>query len=220
MKKQKPGVATQKRLDIAGIRDDMVILQDGTVRGVLAVTSINFALKSEEEQEAIISAYVGFLNTLESPIQIVIQSRKLNIDDYITRLAEAEKQQQNELLKTQIADYRAFVAGLVSIGKIMSKRFFVVVPYDPLTNKRKGFFARFKELFSPASAIHLKEERIAERKQALDARVEQTAGGLRSIGLDPVRLDSQALIELYYDAYNPGAADTQKLSDVSAVRVS
>lgn len=218
IKKQKPGVATQKRLEIAEIRDGMVVLRDGTVRGVIAVSSINFALKSEEEQEAIISAYVGFLNTLEYPLQIVIQSRRLNIDDYLARLKQSELQQSNELLKTQIADYRSFVASLISLGQIMSKRFFVVVPYDPLTNKRKGFFSRFKELFSPAVVIRLKEERFAERKKSLDARLAQAMSGLGSIGLDARPLDTQSLIELYYEAYNPDIRETQKLTDVASVR--
>lgn len=218
MKKQKLGVATQKRLEIAEIRDGMVVLRDGTVRGVIAVSSINFALKSEEEQEAIISAYVGFLNTLEYPLQIVIQSRKLNIDDYLARLKQSELQQSNELLKTQIADYRSFVASLITLGQIMAKRFFVVVPYDPLTNKRKGFFSRFKELFSPAVVIRLKEERFAERKKSLDARLGQAMSGLASIGLDARPLDTQSLIELYYEAYNPDIRETQKLTDVASVR--
>lgn len=218
-KKKKVGVATQKRLEIAEIRDDVVILKDGTARAVLTVSSINFALKSEEEQEAIIAAYVGFLNTLEFPLQIVIQSRRLNIEDYLARLDEAGKAQTNELLKTQITDYRAFVANLITLGEIMSKRFFVVIPYDPLTNKRKGFFSRFKEVFTPATAVRLKEERFAERRAALTARADSVIAGLSSIGLDPRLLDTQALIELYYDAYNPDVAEAEKLGDVNVVRV-
>jgi len=113
----KPGPATQRFLDIAEIREDTVILKDGTLRAVLLVSSINFALKGEEEQEAIIAGYVGFLNALEFPLQIVIHSRKLNIEDYLIRLVEAEKTQTNELLKAQIADYRSFVGELITLGR-------------------------------------------------------------------------------------------------------
>ena len=101
--KGKPGPSTVRFLDIAEIRDDTVVLRDGTLRAVLLVSSINFALKSEDEQEAIIAAYVSFLNMLEHPIEIVIQSRKLNIDGYMAELAQKEREQSNELLRANMA---------------------------------------------------------------------------------------------------------------------
>ena len=126
----KPGVPAQKYLDIAEIRDDLVILKDGTLRSVLLVSSINFALKSVDEQNAIVQAYMQFLNGLEFPIQVVIQSRRMNIDTYVRTLDENEKNQTNDLLKRQIHDYREFVKQLVKMGDIMQKRFYVVVPYS------------------------------------------------------------------------------------------
>src|SRR3989338_9251921 len=120
--------ATQTYLPIAEIKDGTVLLKDGTLRAVLMVSSINFALKSEDEQNALISAYVGFLNSIDFPIQIVVQSRKLQIGPYLEKLGEIERAQTNELLKVQIADYRAFVTELIEIGQIMTKRYYVVVP--------------------------------------------------------------------------------------------
>lgn len=215
--KPKPGPSTQAHLDIAEIRDDMVILKDGTVRGVLLISSINFALKSSDEQEAIIQAYMTFLNGLEYPIQIVIQSRKMNIDAYMTRLAEQQKKTTNDLLRAQIVDYRNFVSELVDIGQIMQKRFYVVVPYDPLTNKRKNFFARLSEALSPTAAAKLNQKQIADRIEQLSRRTELISGELGSMGLSSVRLDTQALIQLYYEVYNPDLFDTERMTDVNQI---
>ncbi len=211
--------ATQTYLPIAEIKDGTVLLKDGTLRAVLLVSSINFALKSEDEQNALISSYVGFLNSLDFPIQIVMQSRKLQIQPYLDNLYKIEKELPNELLKIQIADYRAFVAELVEIGQIMTKRFYVVVPYDPLSNKKKGFVSRFKEVIKPALTIRVKEERFRERKKDLDTRVRQVNGGLESMGLQVAELDTQSLIELYYTSYNPDIAFSQELQNIEELRV-
>ncbi len=219
MSKSKPGPATQRYLDIAEIRDDMVLLKDGTVRGVLLASSINFALKSHDEQQAIIQAYMQFLNGLEHPIQIVIQSRKMNIDLYISELQEQWKKQANDLLKTQIQEYIAFVRELVNMGDIMNKRFFIVIPYDPITNRKKGFYSRVLEAFSPAKFFKLKKSQFEERRQELDQRVENIEGGLNSMGITSVRLDTQGLIEMYYGAYNPDQAEVQKLEDINKQRI-
>lgn len=217
-KKQKPP-STQQYLDIAEIKEDVVVLKNGTMRAVLLASSVNFALKSEEEQEAIISSYVSFLNALDYPVQIVVQSRRLNVEDYLERLNQAHKEQTNDLLKAQIADYRQFVGELISLGQIMSKRFYVVVPYDPLTNSRRGFFAQLREAISPALAIRLKEERFQERRKELFGRVDHVVSNLGSMSVTAVPLDTQSLIELYYTAYNPDVAETEKLTDVAQLRV-
>jgi len=211
--------ATQTYLPIAEIKDGTVILKDGTLRSVLLVSSINFALKSEDEQNALISSYVGFLNSLDFPLQVVMQSRKLQIQPYLDNLYKIEKELPNELLRVQIADYRAFVKELVEIGQIMTKRFYVVVPYDPLSNKKKGFFARFKEVMKPAITIRVKEERFQARKKDLESRVRQVNGGLESMGLQVVALDTQSLIELYYTSYNPDIAFAQELQNVEEIRI-
>ncbi|MBU0646554.1 TraC family protein [Patescibacteria group bacterium] len=218
MAKSKPGPATQRYLDIAEIRDDLVIMKDGTVRGVLMVSSINFALKSVDEQEATIQAYMSFLNSLEYPIQIVIQSRKMNIDAYLESLNEQYKKSVNDLLRAQILDYRNFVQELVSLGEIMQKRFYVVVPYDPISNKKKNFFSRLSEAISPVAAAKLSNKQMKDRLDQLGRRLEMTAGQLESMGLQVARLDTQSLIELYYTAYNPDLFEDQKLDDISKIR--
>ncbi|MEK7620303.1 MAG: hypothetical protein AAB413_03640 [Patescibacteria group bacterium] len=216
--KPKPGPSTERYLDIAEIRDDMVLLNDGTVRAVLLVSSINFALKSADEQEAIIQAYMTFLNSLEYPIQIVIQSRRMNIDAYMNRLIERERTVENDLLRAQIGDYRAFVMELVELGQIMQKMFYLVVPYDPLTNKKKNFWTRFTEALSPAAAARLNKKQLADRVEQLSRRTELAQGQLNSMGLSSARLDTQGLIELYYNVYNPNVFDAEKLADINQVQ--
>ncbi len=215
----KSGVSAQRFLDIAEIREGVVVLRDGTMRSVLLTSSINFALKSEEEQEALISAYVGFLNTLDYPLQIVIQSRKLNIDAYLTRLKEEEKKQSNELLKLQMVDYRNFINELVEMGEIMSKRFFVVVPWYPWGGKTKGFFAKLRDVFKPLIGLKFKEEEFKKQRAALMQRTDLVISGLQSMGLAVVTLDTQGLIELFYECYNPELRESQKVVEVEKINV-
>ncbi len=218
-RKSKKRPSTQAHLPIAEIKDGVVILKDGTLRTVILVSSLNFALKSEDEQNAIISAYVGFLNSLDFPIQILVQSRKLQIKPYLEKLITMEREQTNELLRVQTADYRAFVNELVEIGQIMTKRYYVVIPYDPLNNRRKSFWARFKEALKPGITIRLREERFRSRKEEMDTRVRHISGGLSGMGLTVVPLDTQALIELYYSTYNPDSAFSENLTTVSDLQI-
>lgn len=212
--------STQKYLDISEIRDNTIILRDSSLRAVLLVSSINFALKSEEEQKATIQSYVQFLNYLKYPLQIVIQSRKLNIDRYLNQIAEKEKKQTNELLKMQTMEYRQFVKELLELGEIMSKRFYVIVPYSPGTDKKKSFLDRLSGIFSPLISIRLKEEKFQRLKMELDKRVETVISGLIEMGLNAIILDTQALVELYYNTYNPEVAQVQKLKDITELQVS
>ncbi len=215
----KPGPATQRFVDIAEIREDAVVMKDGTLRAVILVSSINFALKSADEQEAIISAYMQLLNSLEHPLQVVIQSRRMKIEKYLDALAEEEKKQTNELLKAQIKDYRGFVSELVELGEIMSKRFFVVVPYDPISDKKRGFFSRLRGAVTPVAALKLKQSEFEKRKKELMSRVSHVQSGLESIGLSTAILDTQSLIELYYSVYNPEVYESQKIRDLSKVQI-
>ena len=215
----KPSTSTQKYLDIAEIRDDLAVLNDGTVRGVLLVSSINFDLKSEDEQRAIISNYVNFLNTLDYPLQVIIQSRPLNIDDYMGRLKKMEREQTNELLRMQTADYRGFVHELLTLEKIMSKKFYIVVPYSPLSDKRKGFISRFSSVFSPAKVVSLSRKNFEEFSEQLEKRCNFIGTGLGSLGLRSQRLSTQALIELYYNSYNPDIFQKQPMGDINKLTV-
>lgn len=216
---RKISASTQQYLDIDQVHDDTVILKDGTLRAVLMVSSINFALKAEQEQDALVIAYANMLNILDYPIQIVVQSRKLNVDNYMERLRQSEKTQTNELLKIQIADYRVFISQLIEMGQIMSKKFFVVVPFNPMTNRQKGFYGRLKETFAPVLFVAMRRDLFLKRKKDLDSRVAQVLSQLQNMGLTAVKLDTQGLIELYYNSYNPQLADVQKLTDLTKLQV-
>lgn len=212
-------VSTQQFLDIAEIKSDTVIMRDGTLRAVLLISSINFALKSEDEQNAIISAYVSFLNNIDFPLQIVIQSRELNIDGYLNSLKQKVKEQTNELLKMQTIEYMQYILELISMSKIMNKRFYIVISYNPLSDRQKSFFQRILDLLRPASIIKMKDEKFLSRKMELSHRLSNVMAGLGSIGLNAVPLDTQSLIELYYNTYNPDTSENQKLVDVEKLRV-
>lgn len=217
--KNKINISTQEYLNIAEIKDGTVVMKDGTLRAVLLVSSINFALKSEDEQNAVIDAYIRFLNNLNFTLQIVIQSRELDIDNYLEYLKVKEKEQINKLLKVQTAEYIEYIKELTSLGQIMNKRFYVIVPYDPLTDKRKGFFSLIGEAMRPATIIKLKEKTFRSYQEMLDRRVDAIAGGLESMGVAIARLDTQSLIELYYKTYNPETAKNQNLVDLDKLRV-
>jgi len=220
-KKTQPAAlpSTQSYLDVAEIRDGTVILRDGSLAAVILVSSINFALKSEEEQQATISSYVSFLNYLEHPIQILIQSRKLNIDNYLNSISEKEKKQTNELLKIQTAEYRQFINELVDLGNIMSKKFYVVVPFSKIETRKKNFFNKLFSIFSPLTTINLKEKQFKELKAELDKRTETVISGLNGMGLNSAQLDTQVLIELFYNTYNPEISEHQKMTDVNQLQV-
>ncbi|OGY91874.1 MAG: hypothetical protein A3B30_01175 [Candidatus Komeilibacteria bacterium RIFCSPLOWO2_01_FULL_52_15] len=215
----KPTISTQKYLDIAEIRDDMVVLRDGTVRSVLIVSSVNFDLKSEDEQNAMVTAYVNFLNSLQFPLQIVVQSRPLNIDEYIHRLEVTEREHSNELLRMQTADYRNFISDLVHLEKIMSKKFFIVVPYAPGQDNKLKFTDRLMGAFSTAKAVTLSRDRFEKYARELNKRALFIYSGITSMGLQARRLNTQALIELYYNSYNPSLALSQALPDINKLSI-
>lgn len=215
----KVNVSTQQYLDISEIKEDTIVIRDGTVRAVLLVSSINFALKSEEEQDAIISSYVSFLNNIDFPIQILVQSRKFNIEAYLNDLRQKEKEQTNELLKMQTSEYIKYIQELVSMGNIMTKKFFIVVPYNPLSDKHKSFFESLKESFTPRQLVSLKHKRFQRYKEELNMRVDSVFSSLASIGLNAERMDTQSLIELFYNTYNPDTSSQEKLTEIKNLRI-
>ncbi|NCD00790.1 hypothetical protein EOL94_01750 [bacterium] len=212
-------VSTQEYLDIAEIKDDTVIMKDGTIRAVLLASSINFALKSEDEQNAIISSYVRFINSLDFILQIVIQSRELNINSYLEYLKQKEKEQTNKLLKIQTAEYIDYINELTSIGKIMNKKFYIIIPYNPLSDKKKGFGRLLKEALKPAVSLKLQEKQFQRYREALDRRIDVVMSGLASMSVQAAQLDTQSLIELYYKTYNPDTAGNQDLVDIRKLRI-
>ncbi|OGY89168.1 MAG: hypothetical protein A2677_02390, partial [Candidatus Komeilibacteria bacterium RIFCSPHIGHO2_01_FULL_52_14] len=196
-----------------------VVLRDGTVRSVLIVSSVNFDLKSEDEQNAMVTAYVNFLNSLQFPLQIVVQSRPLNIDEYIHRLEVTEREHSNELLRMQTADYRNFISDLVHLEKIMSKKFFIVVPYAPGQDNKLKFTDRLMGAFSTAKAVTLSRDRFEKYARELNKRALFIYSGITSMGLQARRLNTQALIELYYNSYNPSLALSQALPDINKLSI-
>src|SRR3989339_769813 len=210
---------TQKYLSISEIRDNCVVLKDGTLRAVLLVSSINFALKSEDEQNAIVSSYVSFLNSIDAPLQIVIHSRKLDLEKYLVEIKESEDGQENELLKLQTAEYRQYITDLVELGDIMTKRFYLVISYDPASDKRRGFWRRTGDVLSPTKVLGVSQKQFEQMHEVLFLRVDKMLSGLSSMGLRSTILDTQSLIELYYNIYNPVVSQTQKIEDISKLRL-
>lgn len=211
--------STQSFLRLAEIRDDSVILNDGTLRAILGVSSTNFDLKNEEEQNGIIFGYQRFLNSLDFPVQILMQSRRMNISDYTSKLKQIMDKQANELLRIQTSEYIEFVNQLVENANIMNKNFYCVVPLfqSVLPTSGGGLFSR---LFGGGKSKQIAErvENFEKSKRELDERVGSVSSALSSIGLQVARLTTQQIIELFYDSYNFDSApniDASSLSDIN-----
>ena len=218
-KKRVTNKSTQNILEISSIQDNMVILKNATVRAVLMVSSINFALKNQDEQEGIISAFYSFLNSIDYPLQIVIQSRSLDIDNYLNKLDKLGKQQTNELLRMQTIEYTQFIRELLDLQSIMSKKFYIVIPYSKVELKKKNFFDKFSELFSAPKILKINKKEYEDYKDQLFRRVGHIQSGLEGMGLQSALLDTASLIELYYNSYNPEVSKREKLKDVDQVKI-
>lgn len=203
--------STQSYLDIDSFREGVLVMKDGSMKMVLSTSAINFELKAEVERNSIIYAYQNFLNSIEFPIQIVAQSRKLDLDDYLETLKKKINETTNELLKVQISDYVEFVQGVINVANIMQKRFYVIVPHYPGGFKKIGALG---QLFS-ASKAGIDIADFDTEKKYLMQKTETVASGLQSIGIRALQLNTQELIELYYGVYNPDQSTRQKLIDVS-----
>lgn len=194
---------TQEFLELSEIREGIIVLKNKTLRGVLMVSSMNFALKSLEEQDAIIYQFQSFINSLDFSTQFLIQSRRLNLTGYLDQLKELERQQTNELLRSQIASYYEFIRQFVETGNIMSKEFFVIIPYS--TQELYGVPAPTKLLkVVPAP---LTEEDFQRCKIQLWQRMEFVVLGLKRMGLQAIPLNTQELIELFWRLHHPSQAE-------------
>lgn len=197
------GASMQEQLNISEIKDGVVVVKGGSLRAVLAVSSINFDLKSSTEQEAIIYAYQRFLNALDFPIQIIISTRKFDIKPYLEMLERKKSTERNTLLRNQIDDYVNFVGELVNVSNIMSKLFYIVVPFYAVEVKRSGFIDNIMTKIKPKKAVFQERERFETYKNQLFQRVEEVKESLSGSGIRMVSLDTQELIEMYYNCYNP-----------------
>lgn len=221
-KRTQPLNSTQTHLKFGEIRDDVLVLKNGGVRAILKTTSINFNLKSEQEQNAIISAYQGFLNSLEFPLQIVIRSRKLDIDDYIEGVKALGEKQTNRLLQEQTFEYADYVKKLVEYADIMEKEFYVVVPFDPGRVQAQTFIQGFFQRLSPKDNYSEMKKRLNEfeqLKKGLSQRVNVVKSGLENCSLKVEELKTQEIIELFYDLYNPIVARSSKIKDMEKTTI-
>lgn len=220
---QKPstkGKPSQTLVPVKEIRDGMAILNDGTMRMTLMVSSVNFALKSQDEQDAIVYAYQDFLNSLDFPVQLTVSSRKMDITPYLEEVKVLRDKQQNELLRLQMDEYINFVSELVKSSNIMTKTFFVTIPFSVQQSTKEGFFSRFKKGVKGAAGAHtMSDQEFEHNRSQLMQRVNQVAIGLQAFGLRLVALKTQELLELYYTAYNPVSSRNQRLRNVGQLQV-
>ncbi|MCL4426910.1 hypothetical protein M1534_00940 [Patescibacteria group bacterium] len=192
--------STQYFLPLQDIRDGVVVLKTSGLRAVLACSSLNFDLKSEEEQNAIIYQYQDFLNSLDFTLQIIVQSRILNLENYIRNLQDINASQDNPLLQIQTNEYVEFIKSLVEVENIMSKSFYIVVPFDPPAVPGKTSITSF---IKPSSDTTLSDADFVRYKDQLWQRVEHIVIGLNSVGVRAINLNTPELIELFYNLYNP-----------------
>ncbi len=212
--------STQNTLQIAEIRDGIVIMNDGSFRSVIMLKSINFDLMSNEEREGVEYGYQGFLNSLYFPIQIFVRSQKVDLRPYLDKLDKIRGEHDNMLLAMLMEDYIGYMDGLAQQTNIMDKKFYMVIPFFPVTDvqkaysQSKNFFSGLGSLFnSKEQHVTINEPDLAKAKDELRNRVQATLAGLQQCGVPGLPLDTQELIELYYDTYNPDTATRQQLKD-------
>jgi hypothetical protein len=210
--------STQNTLLFSEIRDNLVIMADGSFRAVVVCKSINFDLMSSAEREAIEFSYQNFLNSLNHPVQILIRSQRVDIGPYIDHLTDTRKNQDNMLLGVLMDDYISFIDAISREANIMNKSFFIAIPYYPngdassIIDQGKGFFAK---IFAPPKNTVTKIDSVTyqKAKDEIKNRVEGVMSGLFQLGVQCVQLDTKELGELYYNSYNPDTAVREPLGD-------
>ena len=195
---------TQSFLEVDEIKEGIMILKNKTMRGVLMVSSINFSLKSTEEQNAVIYQFQNFLNSLDFFCQIIAQSRKINIKGYLDKIKLIEENQKNPLLKMQTADYRRFIKDLVTDNMILTKSFFIVVPYTVMETSSAKTINPFKK----APSVELKQKDFQRHKQQIWQRMEFVVLGLRRCGLKAVPLTTVEIMEFLWALHHPKEAES------------
>lgn len=215
--KTKSSSSTQHYLNIAEIKDDVLVIKGGGLRAVLMVSSINFGLKAQKEQDAIIYSYQDFLSSLDFEVQILITSRKLNINNYLDMLRQNAKEHTNELLRLQTEEYINYIQELIKLSNIMSKIFYIVIPFSPVEAKQ-GLADKIQAAFKPQEVIKHKRDEFLKYKSQLWQRVNHVMMSLHGAGIYMAPLNTQELIELFYNTYNPdmvlknGLANTNELN--------
>lgn len=203
---------TQQFVDIKEVHNGIVYLKQGGMRKILIVGGVNFDLKSEAEQSAILNSFQNFINTIDFPIQFFVHSRKVNIGGYLAKMRERQEGEENELLKIQITEYIEFIRSFVEQNAIINKTFFVIVPYEATAVASPGSMGGLLNFFSkPASADVQKQQSEHAALEQLELRVNEITDGLSQIGLRATPLGDEEIIELFYNLYNPQLVEKKGL---------
>ncbi len=212
--KQKNKQSTLNFVEVSEIRDGVLVLRSSEMRVVMAVSSANFALKSGEEQQIIINNFQGILNSLEFPIQILVQSRKLNLDPYIEKLRQLEDKQRNDLLRIKMQEYVEYIKQMLNQINIMKKDFYIVIGYEP-NEAKVGFFTGFLRSINPTQVIKMNRESFLRNRKILMQRAEQVLSRFSALDLKSDILSTEQLIALMYNSYNPDTLESVRLKDVA-----
>ena len=210
--------SSQNSLALSEVRDNIVVMADGSIRAVVACQSINFELMSNAEREGIEFSYQNFINSLSHPIQILIRSQRIDIAPYIDKLVNIRSSQDNMLLNVIMDEYIGFIDALAQEANIMQKSFYVVIPYYPagdassLMDQGKGFFGK---ILNPGGnrVTKIDKPTYLKAKEEIHKRVEGIMSGLFQIGIQCVQLNTKQLGELYYNFYNPDTAVREPLGN-------
>ncbi len=198
---------SQDFVPIEQVRDGLLILRDGSIRAVLMASSINIVLKSEDEQAAILGQFKNFLNSLDFSLQIFIQSRELDIRPYLALLEGAYRQQHSELMKIQVREYIDFVSHFVDGSSIMTKSFYLVIPYSPPVLGGGGGGIQGILGTSAGKNAQVSREVFEEYRSQMEQRISLVINGLARTGVRAVQLGTEEVIELFYRLFNIGELD-------------
>lgn len=200
-----PIQSTKQLVEVSDMRENVVFLKNGSLRAVIEVSATNFELKSEAEQTAILQNFQNFLNSIDFPLQMVITSRKLDINEYLKLVDAATNELSNELLKIQAGEYSKFVKELAELANIMTKKFYIVVPFYVFeTPSKTGLLKSLTSIFKPSTAVkQITDEQFQTYQSQLLQRVEITLDSLIGIGVRAKVLERDALMKIYYEIYNP-----------------
>lgn len=213
--------SSQSLISLQQIRKGVIILKNGSLRSVLEVSGINFDLKSEEEQSSVLVSWRNLINNLDFPLQVVAHSRRVNIETYLNFLQERISKETNNLLKLQGEDYYTFIKGLVTGNNIMKKKFYVIVPYDPIMIKPKTALSQISEAYKTllnlkhqafSVTIPLSDENFNQHYQQLIIRQNNIITNLTRMGLQSRPLTTKELIELFFNSYNPEAFERESIN--------
>ncbi|RME58656.1 hypothetical protein D6779_06045 [Candidatus Parcubacteria bacterium] len=212
---------TQDLIPIKDLKEGAILAKDGRLLKIIMVSGVNFSLKSVDEQNILTHSFQNFLNGIDFPLQIIVHSRKLNIDHYIATIDKRIEEEPSELLRDQLTEYREFVKAFVAENEIMEKKFFVVVTFSGSVSLASGAGAKFGGIF-PFFKKESKKERekkiqeeaeknFARNLDQLNQRVAQVEGGIRAMGLETKVLNDQEIVELFYNFYNPETVEREDL---------